>query len=321
MLHGAQIPGNPPFTWIENAALPLYRLWGSHFGDALIDVEVVAPALEFEGALTVVPATDPPVTPGPVSLFLNSGGSGAGYAWTKTGADSMTMALTDFAAEAYPIVGTVDVTGGMPYRLTYEARIIGQPAADIRLGMGFVDTRGWEATHSGNAVEGIEHATDWTTLTGTLTTLPDATGLYVLWRLIGQTDPTTATLEVRNLRVTREPTFPPYAALTAAASLSADSRTLYLIVFNKHHAEDIATTIHLDGAAAREARIWTVTGPDLAATNLQSEQVRETVTNAPLPLTTPRTLTHTFPARSMSAIEFPLLAEPPQIVVSGSGGQ
>jgi alpha-L-arabinofuranosidase len=148
--------------------------------------------------------------------------------------------------------------------------------------------------------------------------LPDATSLYVLWWLLGKADPTIATLEVRNLRVTREPTFPPYAALTAAASLSADGRKLYLIVFNKHHADDITTTINLDGVSAQDARIWTVTAPSLDATNLLSEQVRETVTNAPLALTTPEALTHTFPAHSMSAIEFSLQSKPPQILISES---
>jgi alpha-L-arabinofuranosidase len=75
------------------------------------------------------------------------------------------------------------------------------------------------------------------------------------------------------------------------------------MVFNKHHADAITATIQVADASAKSARTWTVTGPRLEATNLDAEEVSETVSGAAVPDVTPKGFTCTFPARSMTAIE------------------
>ena len=115
--------------------------------------------------------------------------------------------------------------------------------------------------------------------------------------------PVSGTFEVRDLRVARLADPPPYAVLTASASVSGDGGVLYLVVFNKHHADEIAASVDVADASVRSARAWTVTGPSLTCTNLDKIEVRETVSGRDVPGVTPKGFTCTFPARSMTALE------------------
>ena len=104
--------------------------------------------------------------------------------------------------------------------------------------------------------------------------------------------------------------FGPYKALTGCASLSGDGKVLYLVVFNKHHVDDIAASVKIVGVRAASGRYWTVTGPSLEATNLQEELVKETTSGMALEGLRDGAVSHVFPAHSVTGIE---------IVVSPAG--
>ena len=95
-----------------------------------------------------------------------------------------------------------------------------------------------------------------------------------------------------------------YPSLSTCASLSADKRKLYLIVFNKHSLNDITTTIKINGVVPAAVKVWKVDG-ELAANNLKEELVKEVVSGAPVELDGSG-FTHKFTAHSMSAFEIDL---------------
>jgi hypothetical protein len=88
--------------------------------------------------------------------------------------------------------------------------------------------------------------------------------------------------------------------LDAVASVS--NNTLYLIVINKHYSSNMQTTITLNGfVPEQDAKVYTLDGPDIESSN---EYVPDTVTITPSALhDASNTITYTFPAHSVTAIE------------------
>jgi alpha-N-arabinofuranosidase len=264
--------------------------------------------LDFEGALRVRPAAGGDGLPEGVDPEQNlldglqlSSGEGEGHRWRATGPDSVVVELDGMTGEAYPLLTTIQPILPGSYTLSYTGRATGD-LGDGGYGLGFCDTRGWDATQSASAVEGVGQVTEWTQFAGGFSTLRDCPGLLVVWRLRPGGRAVTGRIELRDIRVTPERGEPAYPALTATASLSDDERTLYVIVFNKHHAAPIEASIDVGSFAAASARLWTVTGPSLAATNLGEERVKETVSGQTIPVEAGR-VTHVFPPHSMTALE------------------
>ncbi|MGB2820093.1 MAG: hypothetical protein WBF17_03870, partial [Phycisphaerae bacterium] len=266
---------------------------------------VDSPRIEFEGCLRVRPARRGHAGAGDAAFRITAdGGKGEGYSWRPTGPRSLTATLEKYGSETYHTLGTIEAKPACTYRISHEGRVVAGKLPPARLGVDLIDSRGWDATRSGCATQGVENADKWRAFTSRLVTLPGCKALTAHLRLIAKdTGGVSGTFEIRNLRVERLKDHPPYAALTASASLSDDGGTLYLIVFNKHHAEDIPARIAIADGSAVAARAWTVTGPSLAATNLDRPDVRETVSGRPVPGAAADGFTHTFPARSMTALE------------------
>jgi alpha-L-arabinofuranosidase len=309
MVRGPQVPTAEPATWRKLPAFYLYRLWGRHFGPRLVDARVESPMLEFEGCLSVHPASLRYAVTSPAEFSVASeGGQGKGWRWQRTGPQSVTVTLEDFADETYLTLGKVAATAGATYRLTHEGRLadggMAKPIATA-VGVDMIDSRGWGVVHSGCATAGVESAAEWGTFRTEMVTQAGCQGLEAHLRLIGKKggSPVSGKLELRGLRIEHVADAPPYAALTAAASVSQDAKTLYVIVFNKHHAEPITATLAVADGSARSARAWCVTGAALTCTNLKDEEVRETVTAAAVAEVKPQGFTYTFPPRSMTALE------------------
>jgi alpha-N-arabinofuranosidase len=308
MVHGPRLPDQQPRRWRPMAAWYLYRLWAQHFGEQLVQVNVESPRLDFEGVLRVRPAAGEDGLPEGVDpdedllagLELSSGHD-EGHRWQATGPDSVVLELDGMTGEVYPLLTTIRPIRPGTYTLSYTGRARGDLTGG-NFGLGFCDTRGWEATQSASAVEGVGQVSEWTEFAGDFSTLRDCPGLMLLWRLRPGGRPATGRIELRDVKVTPARGAPAYPALTASASLSDDGDTLYLIVFNKHHAEPIQASIDLQGFPAASARVWAVTGPSLEATNLGEERVKETVSGEPVPVDNGR-ITRTFPPHSMTAIE------------------
>jgi len=304
MLRGPRRPGEKG-SWTKRPAWYLYRLWGQHFGSRLVSVGVETPRLEFEGVLRVRPArkANPAAAVGPLTITA-AGGTGTGYTWKRTGPRALTATLTACRNETYHTLGTAPAGPGQTVRIAHEGRVVAGKLAGARLGVDLIDARGWAATRSGCATQGIEGAGRWRSFDAQFVTTPGCKALTAHLRLIAKgTGGVTGAFEIRNLRVERVADAPPYAALTACASLSQDGRALYVIVFNKHHAEAIAADVRIADGSGGDARAWTVTGPSLAATNLKAQEVRETITARPVAGAAAGGFRYTFPARSMTALE------------------
>lgn len=219
---------------------------------------------------------------------------------------TMAVTMDHLSTETYLTFGKINAPViGAGYTISFEARSSDQVGKGA-LGIGIDDGRGWNATHSGVSAEGIETAQTWKKFSQNFDTLDDCPGATLRLRFRPEKDGFTGTEEIRNLRVTAYTSehFPAYPALTAAASRSTDGKTVYLIVFNRHHAEDISAQIDIQGIKNISCiQRWTVTGPSLAALNVKEEQVRESESGVLMPLPHKGKLTHTFPARSMTAFE------------------
>jgi alpha-N-arabinofuranosidase len=167
------------------------------------------------------------------------------------------------------------------------------------MGIGLGDSRGWNQTHSGIALDRI--TTDWSHLEATYSLGPQTPAVDLTARLMADKQNVSGTLQVHNL-VLREFVSghdAAYPLLTSSASTSSDGRRLYLMVFNKSANDSIPTTIRLTGFSPMGAQYWEVYGPSLNATT----GVAETVTGAPLALSDAG-VAHVFPAHSLTAIEF-----------------
>jgi alpha-N-arabinofuranosidase len=131
------------------------------------------------------------------------------------------------------------------------------------------DARGWMATKSCAIPTGITGTHDWTQVQADYRTLPDTTSMEILCRRLAGAGPIGGKAWYRDVRIQRitPGTFPAVPYLTADASRSADGRTVYLIVINKHQDQAIAASIALKGFIPRGAGMWSTIGPSIDATN------------------------------------------------------
>jgi len=296
--------------WKKRPAYYLFRLWGQHFGGTrLVSTQVSSPRLPFEGFRYVPPMHGAEYLDEKVLSDQNllkpqdlKTSTGPGYATAITQGGILRAELSQMKGEYYVHIATIHSAPGTGYQISFEGRSQGLDKANVGLGM--ADTRGWDKTQSAIAVEGVQKAHDWKKFEKRFSTLPDAKGVEIVWRLRSK-QPVTGKLEIRNLKILpmRSETFPAYPVITSISSLSADGKKLYVMVFNKHDKDDIATTINLKNFPVKTARYWTVDGPSLASTNMKSEEVKETETAAPLTISGD-SITHIFPAHSMTALEF-----------------
>ncbi|MHB1156724.1 MAG: glycoside hydrolase family 5 protein [Phycisphaerales bacterium] len=120
---------------------------------------------------------------------------------------TLTLTLTQHTGNDYVQVATVSQPADAPaqdweYELSYETRFVAQSAGDRgSLGLGMVDARGWNATHSAVAIPGAEKADAWKTIRGAYRPLPDGRGVVILLRLESGSHTVSGTWEIRNLRL------------------------------------------------------------------------------------------------------------------------
>jgi len=168
------------------------------------------------------------------------------------------------------------------------------------MGVGLIDSRGWNQTHSGTSVDTI--TLGWNHFDATYRPNAATTSVDLSVRLMAEGRNVSGTLEVRNLVLTESVAGhdAAYPILTSSASTSADGKMLYLIVLNKSASDSISGTIHLDGFSAAVGQYWQVNGPSLGA----NSGVGETARSAPLRLSSASMASYVFPAHSMTAMEF-----------------
>jgi alpha-N-arabinofuranosidase len=312
MLRTASSPNGEPFT--QEPVFFLYKLWAEHFGSNLLKVEVQSPRADFPGAGSEQAARGDVAEPRrQIQTFdLDQYSSYFGTTWPKLlnvqiqlQKSDLTVRLQNLNRSIYPTLARIprpDIGPGgqVEFSLSFDAKFTPAPgSATAPVGIGLMDSRGWNQTHSGIGIDAI--TTDWKHFEATYRPDPQTTNVDVSARLIEEGKNVSGTLQVHNLAVTgfASPHDAAYPLLTSSASVSSDGKTIYLIVINKSASDSIPATIHLTGFSAAQARYWEVNGIGLESTT----GVAETVQGAVFPLSATATSTHVFPAHSMTAIE------------------
>ncbi|HEX2949936.1 MAG TPA: alpha-L-arabinofuranosidase C-terminal domain-containing protein [Armatimonadota bacterium] len=302
---------NPPYQKLP--AYYLFRLWAQHFGTKLVAVDVTSPRTPFVGFNNIKQAYGEAYSTGKdlgtnlLDVKSIKPASGKGYTTEVRPDGTLVATLNQLDTESY--VGFARITPpkpGLGYKLSFEARV-SPGMKNCILGIGMCDARGWTATLSAIAAEGLQASTEWSKHEEVFNTLTDCPGADILWRFrVTKGVPVTGTIEVRNLKVTAYESghFAAYATVTSSASTSADGKTLYLMVFNKDMTNDTPVQISLKNTRpVTSVRRWMVTGPSLTSTNLTKDEVHEVESGVSMALPKAGMLSYTAPARSMTAIE------------------
>ncbi|MFH1642938.1 MAG: alpha-L-arabinofuranosidase C-terminal domain-containing protein [Nanoarchaeota archaeon] len=132
------------------------------------------------------------------------------------------------------------------------------------------DSRGWDATKSAASTDKITGTSDWTYVEVIYRTLDDASGVTVIARRIGNSEPFEGKAYFKDVKF--EKFIPelemkiPY--LSVNASKSADEKKVYLMVINKNMDALMTAAIDLkDFAPAAKGNAWVLNGPSVDATN------------------------------------------------------
>jgi alpha-N-arabinofuranosidase len=299
----------------EEPAFLLYEMWAEHLGSKLVNVEVQSPRAEFPGAGSEEAAKGSVAEPRRQiqQIDLDQYSSLVGSLWPKLlnvqiqrHNSDFTIHLQNLSRTIYPKLASIprpdtDSATPMEFSISFDAKLTPDPGSDIApMGIGLMDSRGWNQTHSGIGVDGI--TTDWKHFDATYRLDALTPSVDVDARLMAGGKNVSGTLQLHNLVVAEFVSAhdAAYPLLTSSASVSADGKKVYLIVFNKSASDSIPTDIHLQGFAASGVQYWEVNGPSLDA----NSGVSITQTGAPLSLSNATTATHVFPPHSMTAIKF-----------------
>jgi alpha-N-arabinofuranosidase len=306
-------PTGEPMT--EEPAFLLYELWAQHFGSQLVKVDVESPRAEFPGVGSEEASKGNGFAPRQqIGRFdLGQYSSLVGRSWPKLlnvqierQNSDFNIRLDNLSRNIYPTLAeiprpAVDSSSPVEFSVSFDGKLTPDPGSEAApMGVGLMDSRGWNQTHSGIGVDLI--TTDWIHFEDTYRLDVQTPSVNVTARLLAQGKNVSGTLQIHNLVVSGSIAahYPAYPLLTCSASTSSDGTKLFLIVFNKSATDSISTAIHLAGFAAKNAQYWQVNGPNLNSTT----GVTEMEQGAALPLGIADSLNHLFPAHSMTAIEF-----------------
>jgi len=296
-------------TAIETrAAYPVFKLLAQHTGKELLGCTVTnEPKLEYEGCNGAMAAKKEFL---PERRFLNAVPLKLNDVKNKTaqavvtGPDSLEVNCNGIDGESYLNMNAFPIKPGNSFILTFDIKAT-PVKGQIAPGLGMVDARGWDATLSGCGIEGSSTAKGWVSMETGMVPRKDATGLHMVVRLINA-DNFTGKIEFRNIKLAEyEPrSFPPYSAVTAFATGTADPKVINVIVFNKHTVADQPAVIRLANVAS--AKLWSVSAPDLAAIKHAPDAVWERVSGQPVDRIAADGISLTLPARSINALEIRL---------------
>ncbi len=295
-------------------AFLFYELWAQHFGSKLLRVETQSPRTDFAGAGTEMAATGSAPEPKRQiqRVDLQKYSSYASTLWPRLlnvqiqhDDSNVTVHLQGLNRSIFPLLARIPRPNNVSnspveFSVSFDARFTPAPgSATAPMGIGLIDSRGWDATHSGIGLDDI--SSTWQHFDGTYRLEPQTTSVDLSARLMAGGKNASGTLEVHNLTVTEfiSPHDAAYPLLTSAASTSSDGSHVYLIVFNKSMTSSIPAAIHLKGFSAARAMYWQVSDPVLKSASERMEQP-----GAALPLSSARSANYEFPAHSMTSIEF-----------------
>ena len=132
------------------------------------------------------------------------------------------------------------------------------------------DDRGWTQTHSAMSTDKVRGTTNWKYVEVVYCALPDASGVNVIARRVGDNGPLHGKAYFRDVKleefVPSDSIRIPY--LSVNASKSGDGKKIYLIVINKNMDAAMTSTIDLrDFVPAGDGNAWILNGPSVDAIN------------------------------------------------------
>ncbi len=293
-----------------------YAMWGEHFGTRLAGVTVDGPRADFAGAGSEEPDQGSTVEPKRLlqTFDLDKASSTVGSLWPRllntqiqrNSSGNLSIRMQGLGRSIFPTLAHLERPAGtegapVQFNVSFDAQFTPDPGSDVcPLGIGLIDSRGWDATHSGIGLDDI--GTAWKHLEGTYNLDAQTTAADLSARLMANSKNVSGTLQIKNLQVTaynmgHDSAYP---LLTAAASTSADGQHAFLIVFNKSASDAISADVRLPGFPSSGAHFWEVNDTSLATIG----GAKITQNGTAFSLITPTSGAHTFPAHSMTAIEF-----------------
>lgn len=297
-------------------AYSLFRLWGKHFGDHLLQTRVDAPRSDFEGYPGVAPARGDHYRPRTalheIPLPKLQSSSGTEFTTTMDRDGIITLHMDELTGEAHPTLFSISrdnldpMDGDIGYRLSFEGQFRPSPGSAYgRQGLTIADSRGWAETRSATPISGVQNLGAWSPVYGEFIPRDDCPGITILGRLEADSQKISGRLQIRNLRLEafRPEIAPATALLTAAASRSVDGKKLFLIVFNKSPEDAITTSIRIEHFhPAPTIQGHEVNAPGLAAFDGIKETMFEVRPETRISGES-STFQYTFPAHSMTALE------------------
>ncbi len=304
---------------VLHSAYPLYRLWGEHFGDTLLKVDVKSPQAEFAGYKDTHPCQLQGARPESLQkewdwqdVVKTNLPCAKNYETTLSSDGVLRITLKNFTGTAYLPCGHFILPEeirkmGCEWHVSLEQRFLpeegflfqGGSKSPVKMGLGLMDNRGWATTHSG--IDMSEAPTkEWHPMTKILRPLEDGSGVTLLERLEAGSEKISGTLEMKNFKLETflKPIFPAYDLITATASFSQDKKTLYVMLFNKSIDKNIPLDIKLNGFHAENARLWLVNAPSLDSIH----EAQEVLTNFPINSSEGK-VRFVSPAHTMMALE------------------
>ena len=298
----------------EPAAL-LYELWSQHIGAQLLKVETRSPRTDFPGSGSEEASFGDTAEPRRLlqRYPLQQYNSVAGTLWPKLldvqiqrQGDDLNIRVNDLSKSIFPTLAQFPRPSGnagsaVEFSVSLDAKFTPDPGTSTApMGIALMDSRGWNQTHSGMAIDTI--GSDWQHIDGSYRLEAETPSVNLTARLLADRKKVTGTLQIRNLSVSSYAAGhdAAYPLLTSVASVSPDIKKVFLVVINKSATTSIPTDIRLMGFPVAKARYWEVNGPDLASDN----GVTQTKNGTDLQMKNGSTGVHDFPAHSMTAIEF-----------------
>ncbi len=155
------------------------------------------------------------------------------------------------------------------YRLSGYIKTVNLQA-DSGVSLEVQDARGWTTTQSAASTEKLNGNTDWRYVEIIYRTLPDASGVKVFARRVGEKGPLKGEAYFKNVELKKFiPSVSskiPYLSVIASKNLNSDR--IFLLVINKNFEKEITSTIELkDFMPANSAQSWVLNGPSLESTN------------------------------------------------------
>ncbi len=295
------------------------ELWGRYRGDMLLPVQAAVPVREYPGYLSIDPCYGSEFSSSVRLSELNLVDSAKVTAKPKeTSIPSVndvgewSIIFTNATGTAYPGLMNIPFdnlpaelrppTPGLIYQISFESCWIpAEGSAVPNLGLGVMDSRGWEASGSAIAIQGLQDLGNWEEVTAEYQPLPETPGLTVLVRQHAGTAPVNGTLQIRNVRVEawQSASYPSRPELSVYATRSEDK--LYLMVFNLTLDQALPAQIEWSGFKASSASGSSLTGVSASAVNSGSSPVELSELDV-LELVSSGALHHRFPAHSVTGI-------------------